>query len=98
VKRETRSAELDRLRREKAAADRRLARLRVMSRLSGLIASSLDLDDVLREMVRAAAQLMEAPAVGVWVADEKAGTLEVRAGASGSTRGCRAGSRRTARP
>jgi PAS domain S-box-containing protein len=79
VKRETRSAELDRLRREKAAADRRLARLRVMSRLSGLIASSLDLDDVLREMVRAAAQLMEAPAVGVWVADEKAGTLEVRA-------------------
>jgi PAS domain S-box-containing protein len=50
-----------------------------MVRLSGLIASSLDLDGVLREIARAAAQLMEAPAVGVWVADEKAGTLEVRA-------------------
>ncbi len=72
-------AALARLRREMAAADRRLARLRAMARLSGLIASSLDLDDVLRELVRAAAQLMDAPAVGVWVADEKAGTLEVRA-------------------
>ena len=79
VKRETPAAELHRLRREKAAADRRLARLRAMARLSGLIASSLDLDEVLREIARAAAQLMEAPAVGVWVADEKAGTLEVRA-------------------
>jgi two-component system cell cycle sensor histidine kinase/response regulator CckA len=79
VKRETPAAELHRLRREKAAADRRLARLRGMARLSGLIASSLDLDEVLREIARAAAQLMEAPAVGVWVADEKAGTLEVRA-------------------
>jgi PAS domain S-box-containing protein len=79
VKPETPAVELDRLRREKAAADRRLARLRGMARLSGVIASSLDLDEVLREIVRAAAQLMEAPAVGVWVADEKAGTLEVRA-------------------
>jgi two-component system, cell cycle sensor histidine kinase and response regulator CckA len=79
VKRETPAAELHRLRRENAAADRRLARLRAMARLSGLIASSLDLDEVLREIARAAAQLMEAPAVGVWVADEKAGTLEVRA-------------------
>ncbi|HEY7601893.1 MAG TPA: PAS domain S-box protein [Methylomirabilota bacterium] len=79
MKGETAAAELDRLRREKAAADRRLVRLRAMARLSGLIASSLDLDDVLREMVRAAAQLMDAPAVGVWVADEKAGTLEARA-------------------
>ncbi len=79
MKRETPAAELHRLRRENAAADRRLARLRAMARLSGLIASSLDLDEVLREIARAAAQLMEAPAVGVWVADEKAGTLEVRA-------------------
>jgi PAS domain S-box-containing protein len=79
VNRETSAAELERLRREKAAADRRLARLRGMTRLAGVIASSLDLDEVLREITRAAAQLMNAPAVGVWVADEKAGTLEVRA-------------------
>jgi PAS domain S-box-containing protein len=79
VKRQTPETELGRLRREKAAADRRLVRLRGLARLSGLIASSLDLDEVLREIARAAAQLMEAPVVGVWVADEAAGTLEVRA-------------------
>jgi GAF domain-containing protein len=79
VRRETPGAELVRLRREKAAADRRLARLQGLVRLSDLIASSLDLDEVLREIARAAAQLMEAAAVGFWVADETARTLEVRA-------------------
>jgi PAS domain S-box-containing protein len=68
--------ELVRLRREKEAADRRLARLRGLTRLSGLIASSLDLNEVLAEIARAAAQLMETPAVGLWVADEAARTLE----------------------
>ncbi len=71
--------ELARLRRDKAAADRQLARLRGLARLSGVIASSLDLDQVLREIARAAAQLMEARAVGLWVADEAARTLEPRA-------------------
>jgi len=76
---ESPDVEVARLRQEKAAADRRLARLRGLARLSGVIASSLDLDQVLSEIARAAAQLMEAPAVGLWVADEAARTLEPRA-------------------
>ena len=76
---ETPDVEIARLRHEKAVADRRLARLRGLARLSGVIASSLDLDQVLSEIARAAAQLMEAPAVGLWVADEAARTLEPRA-------------------
>jgi PAS domain S-box-containing protein len=79
VKPESPSTELARLRREKAAADRRLARLRGLARLSGVIAASLDPDQVLNEIARAGAQLMEAPAVGLWVADEAARTLEPRA-------------------
>jgi PAS domain S-box-containing protein len=79
VRRQPPDTEIARLRREKAAADRRLARLRGLTRLSGFIASSLDLDEVLSEIARAAAQLMEAPAVGFWVADEATRTLEPRA-------------------
>jgi len=83
VRRQTPGAEIARLRREKEAADRRLARLQGLARLSGVIASSLDLDQVLSEIARAAAQLMEAPAVGLWVADEAARTLEPRAFSDG---------------
>ena len=79
----TRDSEVARLRREKDAANRRLARLRGLTRLSGLIAASLDLDAVLSEIARAAAELMEAPAVGLWVADEAARTLEPRAFSDG---------------
>jgi PAS domain S-box-containing protein len=79
VRRETADVEIARLRHEKAVADRRLARLRGLARLSGLIASSLDLDEVLSEIARAAAELMDAEAVGLWVADEAARTLEPRA-------------------
>ncbi len=79
----TRDSEVERLRREKDAADRRLARLRGLTRLSGLIAASLDLDAVLSEIARAAAELMDAPAVGLWVADESARTLEPRAFSDG---------------
>ena len=78
VSREAPEIELLRLREEKAAVDRRLARLQGLARLSGVIASSLDLDQVLREIARAAAQLMEAPAVGLWVADDAGRTLEPR--------------------
>ena len=76
-------AEIARLRRERDAADRRLIRLRGLTRLSGLIAASLDLDAVLSEIARAAAELMEAPAVGLWVADEATRTLEPRAFSDG---------------
>jgi two-component system, cell cycle sensor histidine kinase and response regulator CckA len=79
VSRGTRNGEIARLRGEKAAADRRLARLRGLARLSGIIASSLDLDQVLSEIARAAAQLMGAPAVGLWVADDARRILEPRA-------------------
>ena len=79
----TPDSEVERLRREKVAADRRLARLRGLTRLSGLIAASLDLDAVLSEIARAAAELMDAPAVGLWVADEAARTLEARAFSDG---------------
>ena len=79
VSRQTPDVEIARLRHEKAVADRRLARLQGLARLSGVIASSLDLDQVLSEIARAAAQLMDAPAVGLWVADEAARTLEPRA-------------------
>jgi PAS domain S-box-containing protein len=76
---ESPDVEVARLRQEKVVADRRLARLQGLARLSGVIASSLDLDQVLSEIVRAAAQLMEAPAVGLWVANEAARTLAPRA-------------------
>jgi two-component system, cell cycle sensor histidine kinase and response regulator CckA len=79
VSRELHDVEIARLRDEKAAADRRLARLRGLARLSSVISSSLDPDRVLGEIARAAAQLMEAPAVGLWVADQMRRTLEPRA-------------------
>ena len=47
--------------------------------LNLLVASSLDVPTVLREIARSAAKLMEAKLVGVWVADERARTLELRA-------------------
>ena len=47
--------------------------------LNLLVASSLDVGTVLREIARAAAKLMEATAVGVWVADERTRTIELRA-------------------
>jgi two-component system, cell cycle sensor histidine kinase and response regulator CckA len=76
---DTSAVEIARLRHEKAVADRRLARLHGLARLSGVITSSLDLDQVLGEIARAAAQLMDAPAVGLWVVDEATRTLEPRA-------------------
>ena len=75
----TPEAELARLRQLKEATDRQLARLQVLVRLSGIVASSPDLDHVLGEIARAAAQLMKAPAVGLWVADEATLTLDPRA-------------------
>jgi two-component system cell cycle sensor histidine kinase/response regulator CckA len=79
VTRETPDVEIARLRREKAIADRRLARLRGLARLSAVIASSLDLDQILGEIARAAAELMNADAAGLWVADDLTRTLESRA-------------------
>ncbi len=62
-----------------AEAERRLVRMQTLTRLNQVISSSLNMDDVLREIARAAATLMDAPLVSFWLADEKAETLVARA-------------------
>jgi PAS domain S-box-containing protein len=57
----------------------RAARLQALTRLNHLISSSLDLDEVLRGIAAAAGDFMDAPVVSLWIADEAAGTLELRA-------------------
>jgi GAF domain-containing protein len=61
------------------ALEKRFVRLRTLTRLNQLISSSLAMDEVLREIARAAATLMEAPLVSFWVADNTTQTLLVRA-------------------
>jgi PAS domain S-box-containing protein len=53
--------------------------LRALARLTRLISSSLDQDDVLGEITRAAAMLTGAQAVVLWLADEPTRTLELGA-------------------
>ena len=54
-------------------------RLRSLARLSHLVSSSLDTDEVLGGIARAAAALMGVPLVSVWVAETESETLRVRA-------------------
>jgi len=54
-------------------------RLRSLARLSQLVSSSLDTDEVLGGIVRAAAALMGVPVVSVWVAEPESETLRLRA-------------------
>ena len=54
-------------------------RLRSLSRLSQLVSSSLDTDEVLAGIARAAAALMGVPVVSVWVAETESETLRSRA-------------------
>jgi GAF domain-containing protein/CheY-like chemotaxis protein len=61
------------------AAETRATRLRTLARLNHLVTSSLDTADVLTSIARAAAEIMSAPFVGFWVADEAAGTLDMQA-------------------
>jgi signal transduction histidine kinase/CheY-like chemotaxis protein len=58
---------------------RRLARQRLLTALNRLISSSLDMDDVLRAIARAAATLMGAAVASFWIVDEESQTLELRA-------------------
>jgi signal transduction histidine kinase/CHASE1-domain containing sensor protein/putative methionine-R-sulfoxide reductase with GAF domain/ActR/RegA family two-component response regulator len=53
----------------------RLHRLHTLTRLNQLISSSLNMDEVLSEIAKAAATLMNAPLVRIWIADEAARTL-----------------------
>jgi len=68
--------EKDRLLRD---ARDRAAHLLALARLNQLVSSSLDIDDVLGAIARAAADLMAVPAVLVWSADEPRRTLSLRA-------------------
>ena len=61
------------------ALEARLSRLQILTRLNQVVSSSLDMDQVLSEIARAAAKLMEVPFVAFWIADESARTLERRA-------------------
>jgi signal transduction histidine kinase len=54
----------------------RVARLRSLSRLTAVISSSLARDDVLREICRAAAELMEVEIASFWIVDEANEILE----------------------
>ena len=66
----------DRLLRE---ARNRAVHLLALARLNQLVSSSLDTDEVLAAIARAAADLMAVPAVAVWIADEGQRRLELRA-------------------
>jgi two-component system NtrC family sensor kinase len=57
----------------------RAARLRALARLHQRVSSSLDTDEVLRAVTRAAAELMDVPLVAISLADESARILERRA-------------------
>jgi GAF domain-containing protein/CheY-like chemotaxis protein len=57
----------------------RATRLRALAGTSRMVSSSLNTDEVLVAIARAAAELIQVPVVSFWVADEAAGTLEVRA-------------------
>ncbi|HYB41628.1 MAG TPA: GAF domain-containing protein, partial [Candidatus Methylomirabilis sp.] len=62
-----------------AALDTRADRLRTLARLSTVVSSSLDASAVLQAIVRAAAEMMKAMFVTVYVADETGRVLELRA-------------------
>ncbi len=57
----------------------RIAGLRTLTRLNRIISSSLDLDEVLEEISRAAAQLLAAPFVTFWTVDEASQALQLAA-------------------
>ena len=57
----------------------RFIRFQTLTRLNRLVSSSLDSTQVLTEISRAAATLMDAPVVSFWVVDEARRQLEVQA-------------------
>ena len=61
------------------AAETRATRLRTLARLNHLVTSSLDTGHVLTSIAEAAGEIMRAPFVAFWVADEAAGTLHMQA-------------------
>ncbi len=57
----------------------RATRLRTLAKLNQTISSSLDVDQVLLQIARAAAELMGAPAIECWVANHAVQRMELRA-------------------
>jgi PAS domain S-box-containing protein len=57
----------------------RATRLSILTRLNQLISASLDMDKVLRGIAQAAATLMDAALVRIWIVDEATRTLTPRA-------------------
>jgi PAS domain S-box-containing protein len=57
----------------------RQTRLRTLARLTRLVSSSLDVDEVLPAIAAAAAELMRIPAVSFWIVNERERRLEARA-------------------
>lgn len=72
------SVAIEKVRLLREARDR-AAHLRALARLNQIVSSSLDIDEVLAAIARAAADLMAVPAVLVWGADESRRTLTLRA-------------------
>ncbi|HET7341085.1 MAG TPA: GAF domain-containing protein, partial [Methylomirabilota bacterium] len=66
------------------AAETRATRLRTLARLNHFVTSSLDTGEVLTSIAEATAQIISAPFVGVWLADEATGTLHMQAYADAS--------------
>ena len=60
------------------AAETRAARLRTLSRLNHLVTSSLDPGQVLSSIAEAAAEIVHAPFVAFWLADEDTRTLRMQ--------------------
>jgi len=56
----------------------RTVRLQTLARLNQVVSSTLDADEVLARIARAAGELMEAPLVEFWIADRSAQTLALR--------------------
>jgi GAF domain-containing protein/ActR/RegA family two-component response regulator len=62
-----------------AAIEIRAGRLRTLARLNRLVTSSLDTEHVLAAIARAAVEIISAPFVAFWVADEARRTLRIAA-------------------
>jgi len=65
------------------ALNLRATRLHTLARLNQLVSSSLEPDEVLAGIATAAVELMQVPAVAVWVVDAAVKRLEIRAVAGG---------------
>src|SRR5262245_35054425 len=61
------------------ASEALAAKLRTLIRLIELISSSLDTDEILRQIAGAAVRVTDARCASLWVADEATRTVELRA-------------------